>query len=105
VTSRFARDPTASIGPDDDLLREGVLDSIAIMEIVGFVETAFGVQIEGDVVTVDNFQSLGSMTRLSGLERFGHASLRSTWTRWDIPDLFEKRWHWAEGGHLGAKRT
>jgi acyl carrier protein len=64
VMSRFAREGSPSIGPDDDLLKQGFLDSIAIMEIVGFIEQAFGFPVEGDEVTVDNFQSLASMTRL-----------------------------------------
>jgi methoxymalonate biosynthesis acyl carrier protein len=64
VTSRFARERPTPIAPDDDLLREGVLDSIAIMEIIGFLETTCGVSVDGDEVTVDNFRSLAAMTRL-----------------------------------------
>lgn len=64
VTSKFAGEGSPSIGPDDDLLRQGLLDSIAIMEVVAFVEQAFGISVEGDEVTVDNFQSLASIARL-----------------------------------------
>ena len=64
VTSRFARGRTEPIAPDDDLLRQGILDSIALMEIVGFIELTYDVSVEGDEVTVDNFRSLAAMTRL-----------------------------------------
>lgn len=64
VTARFARGRSEPIGPDEDLLRQGVLDSMAIMEIVGFLETTYGVSVEGDEVTIDHFRSLSAMTGL-----------------------------------------
>ena len=64
VTARFARGRSEPLSPDDDLLRMGVLDSMAIMEIVGFLEMTYGVSVEGEEVTVDNFRSLAAMTRL-----------------------------------------
>jgi acyl carrier protein len=69
VTSRFAREGSPSIGPDDNLLKQGILDSIAIMEIVGFIEQAFGFAVKGDEITVDNFQSLASMARFVDRKR------------------------------------
>lgn len=64
VTARFARDRSAPLAPDEDLMRAGVLDSMAIMEIVGFLETSWGVSVEGDEVTVDNFQTLSAISAL-----------------------------------------
>jgi methoxymalonate biosynthesis acyl carrier protein len=64
VTARFARGRPEPIAPDDDLLRLGILDSMAIMEIVGFLEMMYGVSVEGDDVTIDNFRSLAAMTEL-----------------------------------------
>jgi methoxymalonate biosynthesis acyl carrier protein len=64
VTDRFAHGRTEPIEPDDDLLRLGILDSMAIMEIVGFLEMMYGVSVEGDDVTIDNFRSLAAMTEL-----------------------------------------
>lgn len=64
VTSRFARDGSVPLGADDDLLREGILDSIAIMEIAGYIEETFGLPVRSDDITVDNFQTLASITRL-----------------------------------------
>jgi methoxymalonate biosynthesis acyl carrier protein len=64
VTSRFAPEGSTPVGTEDDLLRQGILDSIAIMEIAGFIEETFGFPVEGDEITVDNFQSLAAITRL-----------------------------------------
>lgn len=64
VTARFARERTDPIAPGEDLMRAGILDSMAIMELVGFLETTWGLSVEGDEVTVDNFQTLSAMAGL-----------------------------------------
>lgn len=71
VTSRFPQAQAASIGPEEDLLRQGLLDSVAIMQIVDYIEEDLGVELEGDEITVENFKSLGAMARLVERKRSG----------------------------------
>jgi len=74
VTSRFAQGKAPSIHPEDDLLRLGILDSIAIMQIIDQIEQDFGIELEGDEITMDNFQSLASMSRMIERRRGDSAS-------------------------------
>lgn len=38
------------------------LDSMTVLELVYAIETRFGVQVEGEEVTVEVFETLGSLT-------------------------------------------
>lgn len=38
------------------------LDSMTVLELVYAIETRFGVEVEGDEVTVEVFETLGSLT-------------------------------------------
>jgi acyl carrier protein len=51
----------ASIGPDDDLLASGVLDSVGITQLVSFVEEEFGVEVGDDDLVAENFGSIGKI--------------------------------------------
>jgi len=52
--------------PDSSFLREGVLDSMGVMELVTYVATAFSIQIDPQDVTPENFDSVN---RLAGFIR------------------------------------
>jgi acyl carrier protein len=62
-----------SIGPDEDLIAGGIVDSLGLMEIVAFVEQRFGVELEDDDVVIDNFRDLRSIERLVEVKRAGAA--------------------------------
>lgn len=48
---------------DDDasLLDEGIVDSIAIMELVAFVEESMSVRVEEDEIIPNNFDSVANL--------------------------------------------
>jgi acyl carrier protein len=46
---------------DRDLLGEGLIDSMAVMELVAYIEETFGVTVEDEEIVADNFRSLDSM--------------------------------------------
>lgn len=50
-----------SVAADEDLLASGVVDSHGVMELVGFIESRYGVIVEDDDLTPENFQSLQSI--------------------------------------------
>ena len=61
-------DESANLGGDDPLLPD-VIDSLGVMEVVDFVEDAYGVEIpEGDLV-VDNFRTLNAIGGLIERQR------------------------------------
>ena len=53
-----------TLSPDLDLLGEGIIDSMGVMEIVLFAEETFGVTVDEDDVIPGNFRTLTSLARL-----------------------------------------
>jgi acyl carrier protein len=53
-----------SLSPDEDLLEQGIIDSLGLMKLVDFMEKNFGIKIIDEDIVPDNFQSLSSMARL-----------------------------------------
>jgi acyl carrier protein len=47
-----------SINPDESLIQSGLLDSLALLQLVGFIEEEFDVTVEDEEVVPDNFDSL-----------------------------------------------
>jgi acyl carrier protein len=47
--------------PDTSFLREGVLDSMGVMELVTYVATAFEIQVDPQDVTPENFDSVNRL--------------------------------------------
>ena len=46
----------------ENLLAAGIIDSLGILRLVSFVEEKFGIEVPDEDVTIDNFQSIKSMT-------------------------------------------
>jgi acyl carrier protein len=54
----------ASIGEDEPLIDRGIIDSMALMRLITFVEERTGVRIPDDEVVPDNFQTVTSIESL-----------------------------------------
>jgi acyl carrier protein len=50
------------VSKDDSLV--GVLDSLAVLGVIGFLESEFGIELSPDDVTDENFESISSISRL-----------------------------------------
>jgi acyl carrier protein len=48
----------------EDPLLDGLLDSIAIMQIVAFCEVAFDISIPGEELVPDHFENISAIARL-----------------------------------------
>lgn len=48
---------------DDSLLRNGVITSLGVMELVDWVEQTFGVQVDPSEITEQNFDTARSIAR------------------------------------------
>ena len=53
----FENDRT-KIDPDESLIGSGILDSLAVLQLVVFIEERFGVTVEGDELIPDNFRTI-----------------------------------------------
>lgn len=55
--------PQYALGDDVRLLDEGVMDSMAAVELVAFLQSEFGIAIPDDDLTEDNFGSIAAIAR------------------------------------------
>lgn len=46
----------------ENLLAAGIIDSLGILRLVSFVEEKFGIEVPDEDVTIENFQSVKSMS-------------------------------------------
>ncbi len=46
---------------DDSFLKEGIIDSLGVMELVAFVGSAFGISVAPEEVTPGNFDSVNKL--------------------------------------------
>jgi acyl carrier protein len=50
-----------TIAPDEDLITQGNIDSVGLMQLVSFIESEFGITITDDDLVIDNFRTLRSI--------------------------------------------
>ena len=51
---------------DDSLIEVGVIDSTGVLELIGFIEERYDVQIADEEVLPENLDSIASITRFVG---------------------------------------
>ena len=63
------RGSTKALDPELNLLAEGILDSLGLQMLVGFLEQEFSITIGDDDLLPENFQTIESISQLvSGLQ-------------------------------------
>jgi acyl carrier protein len=67
IASMFLTDNAVALGDDDSLLQLQVVDSTGFLELVGFLETEFGIKVADDEMLPDNLDTLACIDRF--LER------------------------------------
>ena len=66
VTDIAASSGKKSLNPDEDLLEQGMLDSMGIMKLIVYIEETFAINVEDEEIIPENFQSLNSMVKFVG---------------------------------------
>jgi len=49
------------LAADDDLLEDGLVDSLGVMRLIAFIESEFGFAVPPEDVTVDSFMSVSAI--------------------------------------------
>ena len=70
IRREFLFDPDAELSDDAPLFPD-VVDSLGVMEVVGFVEQEYGVAIDDSEMLVENFRSVGAIGSLIGRQGDG----------------------------------
>jgi acyl carrier protein len=50
-----------SLNPDEDLLAQGIIDSLGVVKLIVSLEATFGIEVIDEEVVPENFQSLNSL--------------------------------------------
>lgn len=50
-----------SLDPDENLLAEGIVDSLGLMKLIDSMEESFGIEVGDDDILPENFQSISVM--------------------------------------------
>ena len=63
LSSFLFTDNDEELANDASFLEEGIVDSTGILELVMFVEEAFGLSVQDEDIVPENFDSVESLTR------------------------------------------
>lgn len=70
ITDELATDiPGFTLEPDDDLVAQGVLDSLGILTLVAFLEEEFSIVVADDDVVPEHFFSVRSIEEFVNAKR------------------------------------
>lgn len=61
INGEITLDPTIPVEIDTDLLMTGLVDSLGVVQIVGWMEERFAITIEPSDVVLENFQTPKAM--------------------------------------------
>ena len=61
ITAEVSLDPSHQIALETDLLLTGLVDSLGVVQIVGWIEDELGLEVDPLDVVLDNFQTVGQM--------------------------------------------
>ena len=58
-----------SMKDGSSLLDEGIIDSTGVLEVIGFLETAFDIQVADHEITPDNLDSIERIARFVSMKK------------------------------------
>jgi acyl carrier protein len=62
IKNEIMRNRNARLTEEEDLLSSGILDSLAILQLVAFIDEQFGIEVPDQDVVYENFNSIQSLT-------------------------------------------
>jgi acyl carrier protein len=60
----FTDDP-AALGPDESLLKQGIVDSTGMMQIIAFIEDELGVPVADEEMIPQNLETVNNIARFA----------------------------------------
>jgi len=73
ILKKFPASRKRTVSADLPLLESGIIDSLGVLDLVGFLEQTFNIKIDDDELTPDNFGSITCMSsfvqKKSGLSK------------------------------------
>jgi acyl carrier protein len=66
ITGQILMDPAYALADEDELLASGLLDSMAVMRLVFFIEESLGIKVPYTDITIANFNSIDTLASYLG---------------------------------------
>lgn len=54
------------VGADDELLIDGIIDSLGVTRLTGFISSEFAIEVPAEDVTVENFRTINLLSSYVG---------------------------------------
>jgi acyl carrier protein len=64
IQSEFLQNGSKPIAANDNLIEDGVIDSLAILILISFIEEQYSVSINPEDVVLENFESIEAINSL-----------------------------------------
>jgi acyl carrier protein len=61
IAKQFPLARKRNVGVDDRLLGEGIIDSLGVLDIVGYLESEFQIAVVDDDLIPENFETIGRL--------------------------------------------
>ena len=61
ISDNYLRGRKLNHGYDTSFLDQGIIDSVAVIEMVAFLEEAFNIRVEDEEITPDNLDSINKL--------------------------------------------
>jgi acyl carrier protein len=62
IMSNFLYGQERTLNDSDSFLAEGIVDSTGVLQLVAFLEETYGITVEDEEITPENFDSIRSLT-------------------------------------------
>ncbi len=66
LTAEILHDPAYPLGDDEPLISSGLIDSFSLVDIALWVEQTYGLRIDDNELTADNFDSVAELADYVG---------------------------------------
>ena len=63
IEGRFPLVASNGLGDEDSLLDTGAIDSLGLLDVVGYLEDELGLEIDDEDMSPENFDSIAELTR------------------------------------------
>jgi acyl carrier protein len=63
VKQRFPLATSKGLTSESSLLESGIVDSLGVLDLVGFIEEQFGIEVQDDDLVPEHFDSIDALTR------------------------------------------
>jgi acyl carrier protein len=62
IEDQLMKGSMSGVDDNENLLVSGIIDSLGVLQLISFIEERFNIEVPDEDVTIDNFQSVQSIS-------------------------------------------